>query len=81
MATVRQLTTFTVTAHDFDGQPRTEGGDTFFVAIRGASRVRAKVTDNVGPATSSTTVKFWTNPWKAAFTKLTIRARDPLRRL
>ena len=46
IATVRQLTTFTVTAQDSDGQPQTEGGDTFFVAIRGASRVRAKVTDN-----------------------------------
>ena len=44
-ATVRQTATFTITAHDQDGKQLEKGGDTFFVAIRGSSRVRAKVID------------------------------------
>ena len=45
VATVRQPATFVVTAHDATGEQRSEGGDTFFIAIRGASRVRAHVID------------------------------------
>jgi len=45
-ATVRRITTFTIEACDASGTPKQEGGDVFFVAIRGGSRVRASVTDN-----------------------------------
>ena len=46
MATVRRAATFTIIAYDEQGEKIGHGGDTFFVAIRGASRVRARVTDN-----------------------------------
>lgn len=46
MATVRRAATFTIIACDEQGEKIGHGGDTFFVAIRGASRVRARVTDN-----------------------------------
>ena len=36
---------FTIFAHNTDGVRKDVGGDAFFIAIRGASRVRAKVTD------------------------------------
>ena len=44
-ATVRQAAQFTIDAYDSRGQKKTTGGDCFFVAIRGPSRTRAKVTD------------------------------------
>ena len=37
---------FTIEACDATGQRKPEGGDSFFVAIRGASRVRSRITDN-----------------------------------
>ena len=37
---------FTIEARDATGALRPEGGDAFFVAIRGASRVRARISDN-----------------------------------
>ena len=37
---------FTIEAYDGTGGRRAEGGDAFFVAIRGATRVRARITDN-----------------------------------
>lgn len=43
---VRQTASFKVTAFTENGEQQQQGGDIFFVAIRGASRVRAKVTDN-----------------------------------
>ena len=46
MAAVRRAATFTIIACDEQGEKIGHGGDTFFVAIRGASRVRARVTDN-----------------------------------
>ena len=46
MATVRQQATFTIDAHDENGERCARGGDAFFVAIRGGSRVRARVCDN-----------------------------------
>ena len=46
VATVRQQASFTVNACDAEGEPVQQGGNIFFIAIRGASRVRAKVTDN-----------------------------------
>jgi P2-related tail formation protein len=45
-AAVRHEAEFLIEARDATGQRRTSGGDAFFVAIRGASRVRARVTDN-----------------------------------
>ena len=45
-STVRQQASFTVTACIESGEQKTSGGDTFFIAIRGASRVRAHVTDS-----------------------------------
>ena len=45
-ATVRQTAKFTILAHNESGEQIAAGGDTFFVAIRGASRVRARITDN-----------------------------------
>ena len=38
---------FLITACDKNGTRRAVGGDGFFIAIRGASRVRARVVDNV----------------------------------
>lgn len=46
-ATVRQASYFWVEAYDHKGRKRTSGGDTFFVAIRGPSQSRARVTDNL----------------------------------
>ena len=43
---VRHPTEFIIEAFDGTGTARPEGGDTFFVAIRGAQRVRARVQDN-----------------------------------
>jgi len=37
---------FHIEARDATGQRRSEGGDAFFVAIRGASRVRARIIDH-----------------------------------
>ena len=45
-ATVRQASYFWVEACDAQGRKRTEGGDAFFVHVRGPSTVRARVTDN-----------------------------------
>ena len=45
-ATVRHLSYFSIEAVDVRGKLRSSGGDAFFVAIRGPSRTRAKVTDN-----------------------------------
>ena len=45
MVAVKQYAAFDVLAYDHHGQRRTTGGDAFFIAIRGASRVRARVTD------------------------------------
>ena len=42
---VRQEGVFEIHAYDANGDRRTTGGDAFFIAIRGASRVRARVTD------------------------------------
>ena len=42
---VKQYGCFTIEAYDEEGKRKTVGGDAFFIAIRGASRVRAKVTD------------------------------------
>lgn len=36
---------FEIICHDASGTRKTQGGEVFFVAIRGASRVRARVTD------------------------------------
>ena len=43
--TVNRLAEFEIHAIDSTGQPKNTGGDTFFVAIRGASGCRARVTD------------------------------------
>ena len=45
-AAVRHPSEFTVEACDATGRRRPDGGDAFFVAIRGASRVRARIVDN-----------------------------------
>ena len=45
-ATVRQAAYFWVEAHDAQGNKRDVGGDTFFIAIRGPSQIRARITDN-----------------------------------
>ena len=37
--------TFKITAHSADGSQRDKGGDAFFVHVRGAERVRARVAD------------------------------------
>ena len=42
---VRQPSSFKIEAYDDEGHRKMTGGDGFFIAIRGASRVRAKVTD------------------------------------
>lgn len=42
---MNRLAEFEIHAIDSTGQPKNTGGDTFFVAIRGASRCRARVTD------------------------------------
>lgn len=42
---VKRPAFFTIFAHNTDGVRKDVGGDAFFIAIRGASRVRAKVTD------------------------------------
>lgn len=41
-----KLAKFIIEAHDKDGVRRTEGGDHFFVFIRGTARIRAKVVDH-----------------------------------
>ena len=43
--TVRTPAEFTVVAKDINGRQRSSGGEAFFIAIRGASRVRARVSD------------------------------------
>ena len=46
-AKVRTTASFTIRSIDhLSGEPRAIAGESFFVAIRGAARVRAKVTDN-----------------------------------
>lgn len=45
-AATRLPAEFIIEAFDHTGHRREEGGDAFFVAIRGASRVRARVHDN-----------------------------------
>ena len=45
-AKVRQAAYFWIEAFDGRGRKRTEGGDAFFVHVRGPSVVRASVTDN-----------------------------------
>lgn len=45
LCVVKKPATFTVVAHDTSGTRKSSGGDGFFIAIRGASRVRARVTD------------------------------------
>lgn len=37
---------FKIVAHDVTGSRKTKGGEAFFVAIRGASRIRARIIDN-----------------------------------
>ena len=54
---------FTIEARDAKGNQRSEGGDQFFVAIRGASRVRARVTDHNDGLYSVT----WTPPQSGAY--------------
>lgn len=46
VAMVRQTASLTITAFTEMGSMQNRGGDTFFVAIRGQSQVRAKVVDN-----------------------------------
>ena len=46
VAAVRQLAEFTITAFESDGRQLDRGGTSFFVAIRGPQRVRARITDN-----------------------------------
>ena len=48
VATVRALNTFSIQACDAEQQQRTSGGDTFFVSIRGNSKVRARVRERRG---------------------------------
>ena len=56
--TVRQEATFTIEAHNGRGERKEEGGDAFFVSIRGCGvRLRAKVIDNQD---GSYTVKYKT---------------------
>ena len=45
-ATVRQPATFTIESYDEDNERRGTGGDAFFIAVRGGSKVRARLTDN-----------------------------------
>ena len=45
-ACVRQAATFWIEAYDSRGRKRGVGGDTFFVAVRGPSRLRARITDS-----------------------------------
>ena len=45
MAAVRHPAEFCIEAYDGTGARKQSGGDAFFVAIRGASRVRARITD------------------------------------
>ena len=44
--TSRRASKFVIEAHDQSGVRIVKGGDSFFIAIRGASRARARVTDN-----------------------------------
>ncbi len=44
-AATRLSAEFIIDAYDFTGRKRSVGGDAFFVAIRGASRVRARIED------------------------------------
>ena len=46
LAAVHHPSEFIIEAYDGYGARRSTGGDSFFVAIRGAQRVRARVTDN-----------------------------------
>jgi hypothetical protein len=45
VGTVRTVCSFVIEARDANGVRRTTGGDTFFVSIRGNSKVRARVRD------------------------------------
>ena len=45
IAMARQRAVFTIEARDAEGQKQPAGGEPFRVAVRGASQVRAKVTD------------------------------------
>ena len=45
-ATVRQPATFQIEAYDEHNERRGTGGDAFFIAVRGGSKVRAHLTDN-----------------------------------
>ena len=44
--TAKREAAFTIEAIDADGRRKHTGGEAFFIAIRGASRVRARVTDH-----------------------------------
>ena len=44
--TAKREAVFKIEAYDDDGRRRNTGGEAFFIAIRGASRVRARVTDH-----------------------------------
>ena len=46
VATCGQFAAFTIEARDANGVRMRTGGDSFFVYVRGPSRVRAEVTDN-----------------------------------
>lgn len=46
LAAVKHPAEFIIESYDSTGKRRATGGDAFFVAIRGASRVRARITDN-----------------------------------
>ena len=55
---VRQLGTFTIIAHDHEGNRRLSGGELIAVAIRGTSNVRARLTDN-GDGTYLASYRAW----------------------
>ena len=42
----KTLAEFQIIAHDASGHRKRKGGEAFFVAIRGASRIRARIIDN-----------------------------------
>ena len=45
-ATMRKQANFNIETYDAENRRRSTGGDQFFVAVRGSSRVRARVADN-----------------------------------
>ena len=73
-AAVRHPAEFQIVAHDGNGTRKALGGDAFFVAIRGSTQVRARVTDN----RDGTYSVVWTPPQSGAYSIAVSYFGDPL---